>query len=310
MTTRTRVLVNSKAGVERKDDIQGRVARAFAHHGLDTEIVVFHDGTELAREARQAVDEQCGVLVAGGGDGTIGCVASVVAGTQTTLGVLPLGTLNHFAKDLGIPLKLDDAVGVIAAGRVRIVDVGEVNGRIFINNSSIGLYPTIVVEREQQQRLGKRKWSAFARALFTVLGRYPLIRVSVKADGIPKVRKTPLVFVGNNSYEIHGLKLGTRRRLDAGRLSVYLTRDVGRWTLFGFALRALVGRLREHKDFEEVETSEVSIRTVQRRMRVAADGEVTYLDTPLEYRIRPHALKVLAPSAAEEADALQEGGRA
>jgi len=310
MTTRTRVLVNSKAGVERKDDIQGRVARAFAHHGLDTEIVVFHDGTELAREARRAVDEQCGVLVAGGGDGTIGCVASVVAGTQTTLGVLPLGTLNHFAKDLGIPLKLDDAVGVIAAGRVRIVDVGEVNGRIFINNSSIGLYPTIVVEREQQQQLGKRKWSAFARALFTVLGRYPLIRVSINADGIPKVRKTPLVFVGNNSYEIHGLKLGTRRRLDAGRLSVYLTRDVGRWTLFGFALRALVGRLREHKDFEEVETSEVSIRTVQRRMRVAADGEVTYLDTPLEYRIRPHALKVLAPSAAEEADALQEGGRA
>ncbi|MBL9090281.1 MAG: diacylglycerol kinase family lipid kinase [Planctomycetaceae bacterium] len=309
MTTRTRVLVNSKAGVERRDDIQARVARAFADHGLDTEIVVFRDGTELAREARRAVDEGCGALVAGGGDGTIGCVASVVAGTQTTLGVLPLGTLNHFAKDLGIPLKLDDAVGVIAAGHVHRVDVGEVNGCVFVNNSSIGLYPTIVVEREQQQRLGKRKWSAFARALFTVIGRYPLIRVSVRADGVPKVRKTPLVFVGNNSYEIHGLKLGTRRRLDAGRLSVYLTRDVGRWTLFGFALRALVGRLREHKDFEEVETSEVSIRTMHRRMRVAADGEVTDLDTPLEYRIRPRALRVFAPTP-EKLDGPREAGNA
>ena len=119
---------------------------------------------QLAAEAR-AVGE---LVVAGGGDGTLSAVAAALVGTDTALGVLPMGTLNHFAKDLGIPLKLEKAVQTLFTGKIARVDVGEVNGRIFLNNSSIGFYPRIVQARKREQRRGRSKWVAFAQAAATV----------------------------------------------------------------------------------------------------------------------------------------------
>ncbi|MGC3969124.1 MAG: diacylglycerol kinase family lipid kinase [Pirellulales bacterium] len=289
------VLVNAKAGLDDKSDCREQIEAALADAGISGQVRTFDGGAELLENARRAVEQGCRLLVAAGGDGTVSGCASVVVGTECVLGVLPMGTLNHFAKDLGLPLTLPEAVRTLAEGEVRRVDVGEVNGRVFVNNSSIGIYPELVEHRERQQRLGKHKWSAFARAFWTVLGRYPMIRVSIDVDGLPQVRKTPLVFVGNNPYAMSGLRMGSRERIDTGRLAVYMTRDVGRWKLFTFALRALVGLLRDDHDFQTVETESLTIRTTRRQMRVAADGEVTRLDTPLEYRIRPGALKVIAP---------------
>lgn len=289
------VLLNHKSGLDSKENCERVLREAFAQVEIRPKIRTIERGEQLLDEARRAVAEGCGTLVAAGGDGTVSACASVVADTEVALGVLPLGTLNHFAKDLGVPLSLADAVRNLAEGGVRHVDVGEVNGRVFINNSSVGLYPALVHHRERQQRLGKHKWSAFARAVWTVLGRYPMIRVVVNVDGLPLVRKTPLVFVGNNPYQMQGLRMGSRARLDRGRLAVYLTRDVGRWRLLWFAVRALFGRLHDAKDFQMLETESLAIRTRRRRMRVAADGEVTHLETPLEYRTRPAALKVIVP---------------
>ena len=235
------------------------------------------------------------IAVAAGGDGTVNAVASVVAGTETALGVLPLGTLNHFAKDLGIPLDLAQAVETIVRGEVRRVDVAEVNGRLFVNNSSVGVYPTVVRKREAQQRLGKGKWSAFAHAILTVVGRYPLIRVTVEVDGRAITRKTSLVFIGNNEYELNGLRIGKRSRLDAGKLAAYLPHGVGRWRIVWFALRGLFGRLRDGKDFDVFHAAELSIVVNRPKMTVATDGEVSVLDMPLEYRIRPGGLAVVAP---------------
>ncbi|MBL9082632.1 MAG: NAD(+)/NADH kinase, partial [Planctomycetales bacterium] len=289
------VLVNAKAGLDDKTDCQVKLEAALAAAGVAGEVRSFSGGEELLTNARRAVDEGCRMLVAAGGDGTVSACASIVVGTDVVLGVLPMGTLNHFAKDLNIPLTLPEAVRNLADGEVRTVDVGEVNGRVFVNNSSIGIYPELVKHREQQQRLGKHKWSAFARAFWTVLGRYPMISVSVNADGLAKVCKTPLVFIGNNPYAMAGLRMGTRDRLDTGRLAVYLTRDVGRRRLFTFALRALFGRLRDEHDFQTIETESLTIRTKRDHLRVAADGEIAQLDSPLEYKIRPRALKVVAP---------------
>ena len=292
------VLVNAKSGLDDKRNCQAQLEELLRLEHVDAEVRVFQRGEELLGEARRAVGEGCRVLVAAGGDGTVSGIASVVAGTDTVLGVLPMGTLNHFAKDLGIPLAAKDAVRNLVDGRTVQVDVGEVNGRTFVNNSSVGLYPSLVREREHEQRLGKRKWSAFLVAMWTVLGRYPMIHVKLEADELSTTRRTPLVFIGNNPYEIHGLKLGTRARLDGGKLSVYLTRDVSRWRLFVFALRALFGNLREAEDFDTLETSALSIRTSGRHVHVAADGEVVLLESPLEYRIRPAALKVVVPQEA------------
>jgi diacylglycerol kinase family enzyme len=303
MSDRIVVFVNAASGAPGKQAIADELADEFAKHGATVEVVVVKPGCDLCQEVRRAVEEGAKITVAAGGDGTVNAVASVVAGTETTLGVLPLGTLNHFAKDLGIPLELGQAVEAIVRGVVRRVDVGEVNGRLFVNNSSVGVYPTIVRKREAQQRLGKSKWSAFAHAMLTVVGRYPLIRVTVVVDGRAITRKTPLVFIGNNEYELNGLRIGKRSRLDAGKLAVYLPHGIGRWKIVWFALRGLFGRLRDGKDFDVLLAGELSIFVNRPKMTVATDGEVYVLELPLEYRIRAGGLAVVVPPAVESPNA-------
>jgi diacylglycerol kinase family enzyme len=211
-------------------------------------------------------------------------------------GVLPLGTLNHFARDLGIPLALEDAIRTIAQGRVLRVDVGEVNGRVFINNSSLGLYPEIVRERElQQMRLGKGKWRSFASATLHAFEHHAGLAVRVDAEGEAQLHRTPFVFVGNNRYTMEGLAIGARASLQGGELSLYLGRRRGRLALVQMALRALTRRLRQDEDFELVTGDAFVITTTDRRIRVATDGEVCMMDTPLHYRIRPRALRVMVP---------------
>ncbi len=246
--------------------------------------------------ARKAVEEGVKLVVAGGGDGTINAVASVLAGTDTALGVLPMGTLNHFAKDLGIPQVLDEAIANIAAGTRIRVDVGAVNDRIFLNNSSLGLYPDIVRHREKQQhRLGRGKWPAAAWATIAALRRYPFLNVKLIVDGAPHQRSTPFVFIGNNEYSMQGLAIGERERLDGGKLSLYVAQRPGRLGLLRFAFRALCGRLSEDRDFDVMLSEKLDIATRHRHLRVATDGEVTVMTTPLHYRIMPAVLTVIVP---------------
>jgi diacylglycerol kinase family enzyme len=246
--------------------------------------------------ARAALADGAELVVAGGGDGTINAVASVLVGSGVAFGVLPLGTLNHFAKDLGIPLELDAAVRNLASGRRRQVDVGEVNDRIFLNNSSLGLYPDMVRDREKQQRrLGRGKWLAALWASLAALRRYPFLSLRVSVDGARLARRTPFVFIGNNEYTMQGLAIGARARLDGATLSVYVAQRPGRFGLLRFAWRALCGRLAQERDFDVLLSDQLEIDTRRRHLRVATDGEVTVMKTPLRYRIRPGALTVIVP---------------
>jgi len=247
--------------------------------------------------AKNSVQEKWGIVMAGGGDGTINTVASYLIGTEKILGILPLGTLNHFAKDLRIPLDLEGAAQTVISGHPLLVDVAEVDGRIFLNNSSLGLYPTIVREREKHQRLGSGKWPAFLWAAVSALRRYPFLHVHLIAAGERFDLRTPFVFVGNNGYAMEKLNIGSRERLDRGQLSLYVTNRIGRWGLVRLAVRALLGRLREEKDFLPLLTDEVKIETKRRHLRVAFDGEVDLMPTPLHYRSRPGALRVMAPGS-------------
>lgn len=258
-------------------------------------MTVAHGGEAIIGATRAALDEGATVVVAGGGDGTMNAVASVLMGTGVAMGVLPLGTLNHFARDLGIPLDLDEAVAVIARGHTRQVDVGEVNCRIFLNNSSLGLYPAIVRTRERQQRLGRGKWPAAVWATMSALRRYPFLHVRLKMDGREVPRRTPFVFVGNNEYLMQGLSIGARRSLDGGILSLYVAQEPGRLALLRFAVRALFGRLAQARDFDVVLVENMEIETRHKHLRVATDGEVCAMSTPLSYRVRPRALTVIVP---------------
>ena len=238
------------------------------------------------------------MVVAGGGDGTVNAVASELVGSDTALGILPLGTLNHFARDAGIPLALDEAVRVIAGNHARKVDVGEVNCHIFLNNSSLGLYPVFVHEREKQQRrFGRRKWSAALRATLAALRRFPFLHVHLTAGSRELACRTPFVFIGNNEYRMEGLSIGGRTALDQGTLSLYLAHDPGRLSLLRFAFRALFGRLAQARDFDVLLVENMTIETRRRRhLRVATDGEVRTMETPLSYRVRRAALTIIAPA--------------
>ena len=189
-----------------------------------------------------------------------------------------------------------DGMRNLAEGRLQRIDVGEVNDMIFLNNSSLGLYPDIVREREKQQRrLGRGKWLAACWATFDALRRYPFLNVRMKLGEVEHARRTPFVFIGNNAYTMSGLTIGRRARLDAGVLSLYVAQRPGRLGLLRFAWRALCGKLAQERDFDVLLTECMEISTGRKRLRVATDGEVTVMSTPLRYRIRRGALSVIVP---------------
>ncbi|WP_374580907.1 diacylglycerol kinase family protein [Pseudoduganella sp.] len=299
--SRMAVIVNAGAGTGYDADWRETLARRFAGHGLQAEVTLADDANQLMDAARAALDGGVRVVVAGGGDGTINAVASVVLDSGAVFGVLPMGTLNHFARDLGIPTQLDAAIATLAAGHVARVDVGEVNGRIFLNNSSLGLYPDIVRDRQRQQRrLGRGKWTAFGWATLAALRRYPFLSVRLALGEADHARRTPFVFIGNNEYQMEGFNIGERACIDGGMLSVYVAQRPTRFGLLKLALRALFGRLRQAREFDIFQAREMAIETRHRRLRVATDGEVTVMAPPLRYRIRPAALPVIVPRPQEE----------
>jgi diacylglycerol kinase family enzyme len=273
------------------------VAQLFEAAGADARIVELGSPAQAPDAARSAVAQGASAVVAGGGDGTVSSVASVLVGSTTPLGVLPLGTLNHFAKDAGIPLDLEGAVATLVAAHVTSVDVGEVNGRTFINNSSIGVYPDIVVERERLRKEGHRKWTAFALASARILRRYRGLVVRLSAEeGTAHVR-TAFLFVGNDEYETDGLNLGARKRLDGGQLVAYLAPRVHARDLPKLFVLALAGGARNRHALESFAVTELHVHTPgRRRLRVALDGEVIRMTRPLRYRARPRSLRVIVPA--------------
>jgi diacylglycerol kinase family enzyme len=290
------IILSAAAGRDEKQDFKRQLTEFFTERGIIARVAIAPSGTDLKPLARRALAEQPGPVVAGGGDGTVNAVASVLIESGRPLGVLPLGTLNHFAKDLGLPLDPMAAAAVLAEGATAAIDVGEVNGRIFLNNSSVGLYPALVHQRDKiRERLEYGKWPAFAWAGLGVLRRYPLLDLHIRSDQAELRQRTPFVFIGNNEYRIEGFDLGGRERLDAGWLWLYAAPETGRLGLLTFAGRALCGRLRDQRDFARLCTRDLRIESRRKRLRVATDGEVAILPTPLHYRIRPRALQVLVP---------------
>ena len=232
----------------------------------------------------------------GGGDGSIRTVAGVLAGSGVPLGILPLGTLNHFAKDLGIPLHLGEAAGVIAKGVQRAVDLAEVNGETFINNSSIGIYPYLVLDRERRRAHHKvAKWMAMVPALFRAARHFPRRRLALSAESWTRPYRTPCLLIGNNEYGLEFPTLGRRHHLDQGKLSVYVVKQRRALGFFWMIWRMAFGKIRQARDVESFRLTDLKVRSKTSRLPVALDGEVEFMHPPLHYCIRPKALRVIVP---------------
>lgn len=296
---RAAVLVNVASGAEQAGpgpDL-ARIRSALAREGVRVEMIPVR-GAQLAELARAAAADHVDAVVAAGGDGTVNAVAAALVGREVPLGVVPVGTLNHFARDLGLTPDLGAAARAIARGAVRRVDVGEVNGHVFLNNSSLGLYPQLVAgRRESGLELGVGRAGATLRACMRAAQRFPRLHVKVALPHELVERETPFVFVGNNEYRVSLLALGRRPRLDEGRLCLYFARCHRPAALVRIGMLGLLGRLRQARDFESRSATEAWVETRRRRpVQVSVDGELVLMRPPLHYRSRPGALRVLAPA--------------
>jgi diacylglycerol kinase family enzyme len=291
------VLLNGRASALRTVRLHAQIEELFRGHRIDVVIHEVASPVEIPRAARTALEENAHSIIAGGGDGTVNAVASVLAGRPTPLGILPLGTLNHFARDLHIPLTLDKAVATIVQGHLRKVDVGRVGDGIFVNNSSIGIYPSIVERRERLRQSGYRKWTAFAKATVEVLRREDEVSISLESDRTRIIARTPFLFVGNNEYRGEGLRLGARLRLDGGRLYAYFAPPVRTSDLPKLFAHALFGYARQEHALESIASEELWVDTLPAHdVKVACDGELLALEPPLHYRSWPGALTVFTPA--------------
>ena len=293
MTPPAAVIVNPSSSGKTATET---LAAVLMEHGIDATLSIVTRGADITALARSLYQSGYRTLIAAGGDGTVRAIAAAIVDTDAVLGVLPLGGLNHFARDLGVPPDLSSAVRILAGGTTCAVDVAEVNGHLFLNNSGLGLYPSLVAKREKWRRLGQRKWIAFFRAALATLRRFPFVDVQLTAEGQAFERRTPFVFVGNNTYRMEGFNLGSRESLTGGLLCLAVAQyRMGRMGLVRLAFRALFGRIRNERDLDILQPREIHITSRRRRVSVSLDGEVMVIETPLRYRIRPGALRVIAP---------------
>lgn len=294
---RVPVLINRGGGAVAADgQTAEKVAVALAHARIEADLELV-DGGDCEVRCRAVAERGDPLLVVGGGDGTVAAAAAALIGTDTLLGILPLGTLNHFARDLGIPLALDEAATLIASKAERRVDVAQMNDRIFINNSAIGLYPLMVVDRDlQRKRLGRSKRLAMIVASLRTLWRFGHRRLTLTVNEETKARvDTPLLFVGNNDYRIDLGAPGQRESLEGGQLCVMVMRKKTRRGLIAASVRALLGRSRADDMVRLDEVERLRVSSHRSQLAVSLDGEVVRASPPLEYRIRKKTLRVIAP---------------
>lgn len=286
------VLINSEAGSAEKASI---VSGAFEEAGIEAQLKIIRPGRlneELSRIVRSDAEAVC----VGGGDGTIRAAAGFLYKTNIALGVLPFGTLNHFAQDLGIPMDPLEAVRSLIRGTAKFVDIGSVNGHIFVNNASIGIYPEAVRKRaDYQLKLGISKYFAMTIALAGILWDLPAHRLGIRGEDVREQIETPFLMVGNNRYRPEFLSVAQRDSLSEGLFSVWYAQKASRPVLFLSALKALLGRVDEAPSLQTIDTAELIVESHRSRMRTALDGEVLMIKPALHFRILPKSLKIIAP---------------
>ena len=292
----TTVLINPKGGTARQGTALADLQRLLAARLPEAHVVMLaeHESFEAQAHAAYAAGSQ--LIVACGGDGTINAVAQPLVGTNTWLGVLPLGTLNHFAQAVGIPLDLQQAVDLLRTPQPHRIDVGRVNDRYFLNNASLGLYPQLVELRDQQ-------WWALSKRLRLIRAAWHLVWTArpfwiTFSNTQRDIRSQVwLVFVGNNRYRLDPLRAAQRRQLDDAELDVIVLHTRRQRSIVSIVLAAQRGHLRTHH-MTRLSPTTFTVEPHPWGPRVVAyDGETAALDPPFCFQSVPQALWVVAPTA-------------
>lgn len=269
--------------------LEGRVAE-FALRATDR-------GEQLAGLARRAVEDGFDIVVAYGGDGTQSAVAGALTGTQTVMGVLPGGTFNYFARDLGVGETVEDALETLLDAKVRPVDVGQIEDLVFLNNVSLGAYPHILKTREGiYERWGRSRLAAYWSVLVAMRRlRHPM-RLTATVDGQDRHFITSLVFVARSAYQLDAFGLDGADAIRAGNFALLIAKARKPLPLLRSAFRLAFGFSAKDSDFDLILTDRLVIETGKRWQLIAHDGEKTRMVSPFHLRVRHGDLKVLVPA--------------
>ncbi|CAN5567484.1 diacylglycerol kinase family protein [soil metagenome] len=267
----------------------------------------------LAREAVERARAAGGVVVAAGGDGTINAVAQATLGSGCAFGVLPQGTFNYFSRTHGIPRDTAEALHVLLTESVRPAQVGLVNDRVFLVNASLGLYAELLEERESyKSRYGRSRWIAFFAGLITVLRGHRQWRLRLASRGQERDIRTPTLFVGNNPLQLRQVGIPEADALEDshGRLAAIALKPVGPLAMLPLLVRGALGRLGQADDVQSFSFESLTVKAGgsrgPRRIKVATDGEIGWLDMPLLFRPSPEPLWLIRPAVAPELEAAKE----
>ena len=267
----------------------------FLQDAAGFDILPIRPDVDVPALVRARMPEGTQLFVAAGGDGTINAVVQALVNTDAVLGVIPTGTFNHFACDLGIPLDGREALDVAINGATKQIDVGRVNDRYFVNNISLGLYPEMVARREERGRDYPR-WKARIYAGFATLRKYPHVTVMLESEHHQEVVRTHMLLVSNNVYDLSRIGIDAPRdTLTEGRLSVYWLPHLPRIALMKFVAHYLAGRVRQAPGFRSFRTLRMRVQSSRPRLHLGIDGEVVTMATPLVVTAVPSSLLVKVP---------------
>jgi diacylglycerol kinase family enzyme len=294
------VVMNTASGHDDKQSSRGDIERTLMAAGREFRVCAPDVPDQLEALACRLVEEAkahpC-IIVAAGGDGTINTVAGAVAGTGIPFGVVPLGTFNFFARNLGIPLDAAGATQALLDGRTKPSHVGRVNGHVFLINSSVGLYRRLQEEREQfKRRFGRTKLTAMISGLLTLLRHHRTYRVQMDIDSQPVTVRTPMLFFGMNTLQLEKLDLPVADCTVRGLLAVLVLRPMSRLKLLGFAMRGALQGLGDAENLHMHCASKVLVHWRRaRQIKVAIDGETIICSQPLHYEVLRNGLNVVVP---------------
>ena len=295
------VVINAGSGRDDADEaiptirsILGASGRAFDVLEVDDPARLPERITEALERARRAG----GVVVAAGGDGTINAAAQQLLSSGVPLGVLPQGTFNYFGREHGISQDVAQSTQALLRASPEPVQVGRVNGRVFLVNASLGLYPKLLEDREAfKQQFGRSRMAAAWSGLRTLLGERRQLQLDIESGGKRRTVRTPTLFVGNNRLQLERIGIAEAAVLEKGCLAGVMLRPIGDLAMLGLALRGAFGRLGEAETVETFAMKRITVTPRGKRLvMVALDGEVLRMAPPIVFDVSPEPLLLMRPA--------------
>ena len=285
------IVLNERAGSLLDRDplaVKAELRRRLAGPGRTVDVLLAH-GRSIGRAIDRGAASDYDTIIVGDGDGSVGYAAHRLAGTDKALGVLPLGTVNLLARDIGVPADLDDAIAAVEESVPRAIDLGMLNGRAFHTLSGMGYFSQMARAREETRDLpGKalRVMAAAARA-FRRAGRFTL---DISIDGRTRHIDSVAVLVTVNRFSGEEWR---RARLDEGTLEAHIVENTGALGKLNAGADLVTCAWRDNPVIQSVLAQRGTVYSGRSRAWVSTDGELVRERTPLTYEVRPRVLTVL-----------------